>query len=363
MSDINQEYDWYTNCIQLSSQFRFCGNPFRVDTYKDCDFGCKYCFARARGGNYNLRKQISKLTKIENYLINAFDKKKPPKSVNGELVEHKVPFHLGGMADPFQADEWTIHNTYKLIELTNKYHYPMIISTKTAHLPQEYWDILNPEIHAFQISLFTANQDVINIFEGSTPSVEERINFMKELKSKGFWVGCRIQPLIDIEGAVELTKRISDTIDYITVEHLKISNDNRELAKFLFSNSPYKISDYKSTGRSYELKTHIKKENIEQIKAVSKCPIGCGDNDLHEMSDSYCCCGIDTINENFNNWLKYNQMNINMTGSHDWWAPEGNVHSSFNGECVRKGYNYKDYVDEYIKKGPPDKICHFRMEK
>lgn len=358
-----QEYDWYTNCIQLSSQFRFCGNPFRVDTYKDCDFGCKYCFARARGGNYNLRKQVSKLTKIENYLINAFDKHKPPKSVNAELVEHKVPFHLGGMSDPFQSCEWEIKNTYKLIELTNKYHYPMIISTKTAYLPQEYWDILNPEIHAFQISLFSANQEIIDKFEGNTPTVQERINFIKELKSKGFWVGVRIQPLIDIEGAIELTKEISGIIDYITVEHLKIANDRRELAKWLFQNTEHPISHYKTTGRSYELKTEYKKENIDKIKAVSKCPIGCGDNDLHEYSDSHCCCGIDTINENFNNWLKYNSMNINMTGSKDWWAPEGNVHSSFNGECVRKGYSYKDYVDEYIIKGPLNKKCNFKMEK
>lgn len=266
------------------------------------------------------------------------------------------------MADPFQTDEWVIKNTYKLIELTNKYQYPMLISTKVAHLPKEYWDILDPNIHAFQISLLSANQKIIDKFETNTPSVEERINFMKELKSKGFWVGCRIQPLIDIEGAIELTKNISSFVDYITVEHLKISNDNRELAKFLFLNSPYDIKDYKSTGRSYELKTDIKLNNIKLIKEVSQCPIGCGDNDLHELSDSNCCCGIDTINNNFNNWLKYNSMNIKMTGSYDWWTPKGNVHSSFNGECVRKGYDYKDYVNEYIEKGPPDKKCRFKME-
>lgn len=359
----NNKYDWYTNCIQLSSQFRFCGNPFRVDTYKDCDFGCKYCFARARGGNYNLRKQISKISKIERYLVDIFDKNKEPKSVNGELIQHKVPFHLGGMADPFQSDEWDIKNTFSLIELTNKYNYPMLISTKSGDLPQKYWDILNPNIHAFQISLFSANQNIIDIFETNTPSVEERINFMKKLKSKGFWVSCRIQPLIDIEGALELVEQINEVVDYITVEHLKICNDNRELAKFLFENSPYDISQYKCTGRSYELQTIYKKENIDKIKAIAKVPVGCGDNDLHEFSDSCCCCGIDTINENFNNWLKYNSMNIKMTGEKNWWAPEGNVHGSFNGDCVRKGYNYKDYVDEYIEKGPPDKKCHFKMEK
>ena len=51
---------------------------------------------------------------------------------------------------------------------------------------------------------------------------------------------------------------------------------------------------------------------LDKIKSITSVPIGCGDNDLHELSDSYNCCGLDTINDNFNGWIKYNSMALNM---------------------------------------------------
>ena len=34
--------------LNVSSKFAICGVPLRVDTYKTCSFGCKYCFANYR---------------------------------------------------------------------------------------------------------------------------------------------------------------------------------------------------------------------------------------------------------------------------------------------------------------------------
>ena len=34
--------------LNVSSKFAICGLPIRVDTYKTCSFGCKYCFANNR---------------------------------------------------------------------------------------------------------------------------------------------------------------------------------------------------------------------------------------------------------------------------------------------------------------------------
>ena len=36
------------NGLNVSSKFAVCGLPIRVDTYKTCTFGCKYCFAENR---------------------------------------------------------------------------------------------------------------------------------------------------------------------------------------------------------------------------------------------------------------------------------------------------------------------------
>ena len=35
----------YHESMQITKAFRFCPNAFRIDMYRCCDFGCKYCFA------------------------------------------------------------------------------------------------------------------------------------------------------------------------------------------------------------------------------------------------------------------------------------------------------------------------------
>ena len=58
--------------LNVSSKFAICGVPLRVDTYKTCSFGCKYCFANYRKimefekelqiGNINwLKKKLDKV--------------------------------------------------------------------------------------------------------------------------------------------------------------------------------------------------------------------------------------------------------------------------------------------------------------
>ena len=353
----------YTYQIGLTQQFRHCGNPFRIDSYKGCDFGCKYCFATTKnfvvhnGGDF----KEPNIEKIKKFFYKALETDAPPKNINIECMRHRVPLHLGGMSDPFQSREWKYGVTYEILKLTNQYYYPMMISTKTDSLPKKYWEILNPEIHAFQISLMGINEDYVRRFEINTPSPINRINFIKELKTKGFWVGVRIQPLISLEEALEVVKAIGDIVDYITVEHLKISVDDKTLRPFLFNEYNNDLSLFKCTGKNYELRTDIKKSNIEKIKALAKCPVGCGDNDLHCFSDSLNCCGIDTINSNFDNWLKYNSTYINKTNNKDNWYPTCNCSGCFNSSQRKKGFNFKNYVDYFIENPKPDKKINIKL--
>ena len=339
----------YEYPIGLTQQFRMCGNPFRVDVYKGCTYGCKYCFANSNNFTSKDNFMISNFNKIEKLFYNAFETNKEYKNINIELLRHKVPLHLGGMSDPFQIAEAKYELTYKLIELTNKYNYPMIISTKASNLPNKYWDILNPNIHAFQISVCGVDEQWIRKFEDYTPTPISRMQFANKLRRGGYWTSIRIQPLIDINQAIKVVKTTSHFVNYITVEHLKISTNEIENRKFWFNACDNDLSHWYRAGKNYELETEIKRKNIEILKSVSSCPIGCGDNDLHELSDSYNCCGIDTINENFNNWLKYNSMYIGMTKDKTQWYPKCNCSSCFNSDCRKNGYDYKDYVNDFIK--------------
>lgn len=338
----------YNKPMGITYQIGYCGNAFRVDTYKGCDFGCEYCFTKGNSYDNKRNFKLANMNFIKNNFRKAFDTDEEYDDIIVEMLRHRVPLHLGGMSDPFQKRENEHRITYEFLELTKRYNYPVIMSTKTANLDDEYFDILDPNIHAFQISLIGTDENWIRNFEKNTPSPQERIEFIKKLKSKGFWVSVRIQPLIDLEQAKNVVKELSHIVDYITVEHLKVYNRKgvkEEMLGFIGLN----WSNYRYVGKKYELDTEIKKRNIEELKKISKCPIGCGDNDLHELSDSNNCCGVDTINDNFNGWIRYNSMYINKTGDGTQWYPKSLRGSNLNTKLGNNRLDYKEYVDTYMK--------------
>ena len=337
----------YNNPLLHTSQFPMCGNAFRCDTYKGCSFGCEYCFANNRGSNHKFDTQIADVSKIAKLFKSAIEEN-DTSNIKKEMINHYVPIHLGGMADPFQHLEWKYRATYDFLKLTKKYNYPVNISTKVANLPNEYWDILDPSIHTFSLSIMGYSEEYIRLWEKNTPTALERINFAKQLKERGFWVSIRIQPIIDINEVLLLIGN-SDFVDYFTVEHLKLPMDNKKMFEVLRNKLNIKTL-LVPKGREWEFPSTLKIENINKIKQKTKTKIGCGDNDLHIMSDSLNCCGIDTMPPSFSNWLKYNSMYIKMTGDRDVWYPKNNCNGCFYSHCVKEGFKtMKEYTDRYYE--------------
>jgi len=364
--DRNKKYDMIP---KITQQFRFCGNPFRIDCYKGCDFGCKYCFANA--SNLLGRKgwQTGDIDRLERFMARALDKdengnyKCETNSLSMECVRHRVPMHCGGLSDPFQDREWELGITYRLIQLSNKYNYPIVFSTKGV-IPSDskYWDILNPKIHTFQLSLISKHTEFLHRYETNTGTAEQRIAFARELKRRGFWVAIRIQPCIDLNEALQLVEEISGDVNYITVEHLKIDIGN-DMIKELFADQLDSGDYHRISTMLFEMETEKKIRDVEAIKKISKCPIGCGDNDIHYLSDSDCCCGIDTMGPEFENWIKYNMTYISHHMNDDnekLWTPDQSCtecffKGSFGNKVSAKdikNLNFKQFVAEYCRRHP-----------
>lgn len=351
----NHKFAEYHNSLCMTQQFRFCGNPFRIDMYKGCSFGCKYCFANSSQSLYhNDGFAVANMDEIRKQFAKAFDEDKPTNSHVIEMLRHRVPLHCGGMSDPFQKIEFDIHTTYELIELSNKYQYPICFSTKTAHLPDEYFKILNPKLHAFQLSIMGWSPEYIRKYETNTPTAQERVEFLIDLRARGFWCAVRIQPCIDIEEVTQLVRNLERWPSYITVEHLKIPVDN-EAVKTLFIDDYSTDRFYRSRNnlRNIEMTPKVKRKNIEIIKAIAHengVQVGVGDNDLHHLSDSRCCCGIDTIGPAFENWLKYN-LTYFITGDveENLWCPKCNLASCFySGTRMNSFVGFDEATNKYI---------------
>lgn len=61
--------------LNVSSKFAICGVPLRVDTYKTCSFGCKYCFANCRKVmEFEKTLQVANLGWLERKLDKVYNK-------------------------------------------------------------------------------------------------------------------------------------------------------------------------------------------------------------------------------------------------------------------------------------------------
>lgn len=351
----NKEKKLYEYPMALTQQFRFCGNPFRIDTYKGCNFGCVYCFATSRNGNFDKKSNVANLDALEKTFFNAFENPNAKETLNIELLRHRVPLHLGGLSDPFQSKEFHYKVTLRLLGILKKYNYPTMVSTKQWDFPEEYWEAFDPGFLAFQVSMIGVSNDFIRKYETRTATFEQRLDFIKKLKSKGYWVAVRLQPLIDIEEAEKLVDATADIVDYITVEHLKIPNDDKEIRAF-FEPIDKEIWKKPNTSiRNIELDTEIKEQNIARLKKIAngRVKLGIGDNDLHNLSESRNCCGMDLIGEHFNNYLKYNWTYFQtgeVENKDELWVPKANVHNVFNSHTRNRNYDFKEYTEDYIKK-------------
>lgn len=357
----------YHECIQLTSQVKFCPNAFRVDMYRGCDFGCKYCFANMEAFNETgtglTKWREARLKDIRNKFVTAFDTEKESKSVVVELLRNRVPLHCGGMSDPFQSREWDLHLTYELIKLCNEYNYPIVFSTKTAYLPEEYFEILNPKLHAFQISIMGWSDEYIKTWETNTPSAPERAAFVKQMRDRGFWCSVRIQPVIDVDECEQLIHNLGSVPSYYSIEHLHVIADSYAAKNALVKHCK-NPEDFEQSSAIIEFKHDVKLNNMIRLKIAANSHgvlIGAADNDLHCHSQSRCCCGIDLAGEAFDNYLKYNEVYF-ATGHvkvDELFVPKSNCRRHMNIGKGRPEVYVEDMVKTYIKNNPnliPDEL-------
>jgi hypothetical protein len=346
--------------MQLTSQVKFCPNAFRVDMYRGCDFGCKYCFANMEAFNETgtglTKWREARIKDIRNKFTTAFDTDKESKSVVVELLRNRVPLHCGGMSDPFQGREWDMKLTYELIKLCNEYDYPIIFSTKTDHLPEEYFEILNPKLHAFQISIMGWTDEYIRTWETNTGTAKSRADFVKQLRDRGFWCSVRIQPVIDVAECSMLINYLKDVPSYYSIEHLHVIADSYAAKKALVDHctNPY---DFTQADAVIEFKPEVRLSNMLALRAEANkygVLVGAADNDLHRYTQSRCCCGIDLIGESFDNYLKYNEVYF-ATGDaniSELFVPKSNCRRHMNIGKGKPEVYVEDMVKNYIRKNP-----------
>ena len=289
------------NPLNVSSKFAICGIPIRVDTYKNCGFGCKYCFANYRVVcEFGKGLQVANLQQLEKRLHKIFVQKKVDKTnFLDTLIAEGITWHCGGMSDPFQPVEKKYQITKQMIDICNKYGISILFSTKsdTVHGAD-----IRPDLHTFQLSV--TNTDNLKSIEPNVPDIQKRLAFYKDLKSRGFKVGIRIQPFIPNISTLKIVEMFKDA-DNFTLEGIKLVPQNKEHKEYILNTLSLDKNDFTQMGLlnlKPDIRLEMYKPFIEYFEKHN-IPFSIADNDLHYIGTNRCCCGDRLVKKStsFNN--------------------------------------------------------------
>lgn len=308
----------YNNPLSITSQFSFCGLPFRLDTYSGCSIGCKYCFARLRGGNINSKKlKVANSESIIKVFENA--QKYSNTGVISEFIRKRVPLHFGGMSDPFQSIEKVYGVSYNVLNYLKSINYPVVISTKSDLIGTDKYFKLFEEYEnlIIQVSFSTLDESKSKILEPNSPNPKYLLSILKNLTNENIKVSVRWQPyIIGVSDNPKdfITEIASLNVKHLGFEHLKLplekNSDLENKIQLISGQSIY--SEYKklnaiTNGREYILPIEYKKNlifEVKQLAEINEIHVGFADNEFQYLSDFDCCCsGIDMYN-GFENWYK-----------------------------------------------------------
>lgn len=165
-----------------------------------------------------------------------------------------------------QPCELQYRNTYKTIQLLNKYRIGYLIVTKSSLIARDdYIKILDKDLAHIQISITSTSDEISRKYEkASLPS--QRIRAVEKLQKLGFDVQVRLSPFI--EEWIDYDKINSIQCDKIIVEFLRVNGFIKKWLDIDYSKYTLQQSNY------YHLPLEEKKKllsNIKNFKEISIC--------------------------------------------------------------------------------------------
>lgn len=165
-----------------------------------------------------------------------------------------------------QPCELQYRNTYKTIQLLNKYRIGYLIVTKSSLIARDdYIKILDKDLAHIQISITSTSDEISKKYEkASLPS--QRIRAVEKLQKLGFDVQVRLSPFI--EDWIDYDKINSIQCDKIIVEFLRVNGFIKKWLDIDYSKYTLQQSNY------YHLPLEEKKKmlsNIKNFKEISIC--------------------------------------------------------------------------------------------
>lgn len=294
-----ERYKYY---LALTSQLPFCSVPLRIDTYNNCQFGCAFCFSKARGGQINDSK--NQAIKVDNLTqrLNRVGSGDIRNAVD-EFLDQRIPVQLGGMNDPFspwEADKGVTKETLKVLA---GHDYPTIISTKSSQISDpDIVNILTTGNFYIRQSITPLPTTLAKRVERGVSSMAERLDSTRILAENGIPTSIRLQPIVyGYEYCAEelIISAAKAGAKHVSVEYLKwpIEHQSKQFSD-LQTIFPNMLQEYKSVGatligRELVLPSQLKFGPLSNLKTLAESlglAFGYAENEFLLLNNFRSCC-------------------------------------------------------------------------
>jgi DNA repair photolyase len=184
--------------------------PFElaINSYRGCEHGCIYCYARPTHSYLNLSPGLDFETQILGK-VNGAALLRRELSRPGHVPS---PINLGSATDPYQPLEREARLTREVLEVLDACRHPFTIVTKSALVTRDI-DILARAAKGRRVqvlmSLTTLDNGLSRVLEPRAASGLRRLQAIRQLAEAGVPVGVNVAPIIPFVNEPEIENLIA----------------------------------------------------------------------------------------------------------------------------------------------------------
>ncbi|PCI54489.1 MAG: hypothetical protein COB36_09995 [Alphaproteobacteria bacterium] len=226
-----------------------------------------------------------------------------------DFIGNRIPFQLGGMSDPFTKIENDEGITLQYLEILQKHHYPVVLSTKSSLVAEErYLSVLKESNAYVRFSTTVVEPSKRNLIDKGCSTMSEILVASERLAKNGIPVCFRFQPIIPghERHARQLVENARDSgVKHISAEYLKLPleadrNFGKDLREMLHNRPIQTYLDMNAVkvGAEYSLPLSYRADHLIELAVSSKkngLTFGFADNDLLVHSDGNTCCSASDL--------------------------------------------------------------------
>lgn len=233
----------------------FNGN-YCIDTYQNCEFGCKYCDSS-----------------IENTIYIKLD---VDETLNKELKNlKKGVIIVGSVNDPYQKAEEKYKTTRRILEVIKNNNFPCHILTKSDLILRDI-DLLTEMDCTVTISIMSLKETITKIFENNVPPPLQRLKTLESIAEKGITAGVALIPimphLIDAELDEIVRKSKEFKAQYFLHKFLDLKGEQKEIfMNIISSNFPHILSKFRNLYKdNYQIDEILEEKYNQKIYTLCK---------------------------------------------------------------------------------------------